>query len=76
MKRELFYIVSVHEYWADVVFASFDKEEVEGFRKKTIEEEGYYYPEPQSILVEVPEAQVSGTSVLFFYYKYTYDYML
>ena len=56
MKRELFYIVSVHEYWADVVFASFDKEEVEGFRKKTIEEEGYYYPEPQSILVEVPEA--------------------
>ena len=57
MKRELFYVASVcQDYWADVVFASFSREEVEGFRKKTAEEKGYYYPEPQSILVEVPEA--------------------
>ena len=56
MKRELFYVANVCQgYWADVIFASFSKDEVEEFVKKTAEESGYYY-QPQSILVEVPEA--------------------
>ena len=57
MKRELFYTGSVcQDYWPYIAFASFSKDEVEQFIKKTAEEEGYWYPEPQSVMVEVPEA--------------------
>lgn len=57
MKRELFYTGCVDQgYWPHVSFASFSREEVEQFIKKTGEEKGYWYPEPQSVMVEVPEA--------------------